>query len=80
VVSGHDALWDVGGPPPGTRTVVVVGGQLRRATTLFASCVTEARLANGTTVDNEEEGQPVAVCRGPAAPWAELWPSLRHLS
>ena len=80
VVSGHDALWDLGGPPAATRTVVVVGGQLTRAAPLFAGCTTEARLASGTAVDNEEEGQPIAVCRGPLASWSVLWPQLRHLS
>jgi hypothetical protein len=80
VVSGHDALWDLGGPAPGTRTVVVVGGQLTRVAPLFTTCTTEARLANGTAVDNEEEDEPVAVCRGPVGSWPELWPRLRHLS
>ncbi len=79
VVSGHAALWDVGGPPPGTRTVVVVGGQLDRAATLFARCTTVARLASGTGVDNEEEGRPVAVCTDPVGAWTDLWPRLRHL-
>ncbi|HEY0239382.1 MAG TPA: glycosyltransferase family 39 protein [Friedmanniella sp.] len=80
VVSGHDALWGQGGPPAGTRTVVVVGGQLTRAAPLFTSCTTEAHLASGTSVDNEEEGEPVTVCTGPVASWADLWPRLRHLS
>ncbi|WP_091180453.1 glycosyltransferase family 39 protein [Microlunatus flavus] len=79
VVSGHAALWDAGGPPAGTRTVVVVGGQLPQVATLFAGCRTVTRLANGTGVDNEEEGEPVAVCTGPTASWADLWPRLRHL-
>ena len=30
LVSGHNALWDRGGPPPATKTVVVVGEQLTR--------------------------------------------------
>ena len=80
VVSGHDALWNSGGPPPGTRTVVVVGGQLDDVAPLFASCRTEAHLANGTGVDNEEEGLSVAVCTGPTQPWSALWPRVRHLS
>ena len=80
VVSGHDALWDSGGPPPGTRTVVVVGGQLDDVAPLFASCRTEAQLVNGTGVDNEEDGLSVAICTGPVQPWSALWPRVRHLS
>ena len=38
-----------------------------------------ARLDNGVDVDNEEQGLPVAVCTGPTASWAVLWPRLHHL-
>ena len=79
VVSGHAALWDLGGPAPTTRTVVVVGGQLARAAPLFARCSTEVLLASGSGIDNEEEGRPVAVCSDPVGSWSELWPRLRHL-
>jgi dolichyl-phosphate-mannose-protein mannosyltransferase len=79
VVSGHAALWDLGGPPATTRTVVVVGGQLDEAAPHFTRCTTAARLASGSGIDNEEEGQPVAVCFDPVGPWTELWPRLRHL-
>ncbi|MGI3783177.1 MAG: glycosyltransferase family 39 protein [Janthinobacterium lividum] len=79
VVSGHVALWDLGGPPPATQTVVVVGGQLTFVAPLFERCTTMTRLASGAGIDNEEEGQPVAVCSGPTESWADLWPRLRHL-
>ncbi len=79
VYSGHNALYDLGPPPDGTDTVVFVGGQLDAAAPLFTTCRTVARLDNGVRVDNEEQGQPIAVCSGPRQPWAQLWPRLRHL-
>jgi 4-amino-4-deoxy-L-arabinose transferase-like glycosyltransferase len=80
VVSGHNALGYLGGPPAGTRTVVVVGGQLSRVAGEFTACHTMDHLDSGFDVDNEEEGQPVAVCTGPRKSWQTLWPVIRHLS
>lgn len=79
VVSGLNALWDLGGPPPTTATVVVVGGQLESVAGDFERCTKVAELANGVGVDNEEEGEPIAICTGPRRSWAELWPEFRHL-
>jgi Dolichyl-phosphate-mannose-protein mannosyltransferase len=80
MVSGHNALGYLGGPPAGTRTVVVVGAQLSRAAGEFTTCETVDHLQSGFDIDNEEEGQPIAVCAGPKKPWETLWPVLRHLS
>jgi hypothetical protein len=76
--SGHNALGD---RPPGADvdTVVMVGWQAPHVADLFASCVVVDRLDNGVGVDNEEQGAPVAVCTGPVADWATLWPRFRHL-
>ncbi|MGI8646342.1 MAG: glycosyltransferase family 39 protein [Nocardioides sp.] len=79
VFSGHNALYDQALPPEGTTTVVFVGEQLPAVRSLFASCEAVAALDNGVGVDNEEQGAPVAVCRGPVRAWAVLWPSFRHL-
>jgi len=78
-LSGQNALYDTGRPAGGTDVVVMVGYQLRAVEQLFASCDVAARLDNGVGVDNEEQDAPVAVCRGPVAPWSELWPRFRHL-
>lgn len=78
-VSGHNQLWHEGRPVDGTRTVVIVGGQAERVSSLFASCEVVDRLDNGVGVENEEQGMPIAVCRDPVAPWSELWPRFRHL-
>ncbi|MEI2779451.1 MAG: glycosyltransferase family 39 protein [Tetrasphaera sp.] len=75
--SGHTGLGDLG-PPSGDR-VLVVGGQLDSAQEMFERCTVLARLDNGVDVDNEEQGQPIALCTGPRAPWPQLWPRLRHL-
>lgn len=80
VYSGHNELhlW---GPPPETADVVItvgeLGGQPARD---FARCEVVARVDNGLGVDNPEQGRPISVCRGPRAPWAELWPAYRHLN
>jgi hypothetical protein len=79
VYSGQNALFSQGRPADGTDVVVVVGGQLDDVRHLFASCQVVLRLDNDVDVDNEEQGQPVAVCRGPSAPWDVLWPQFRHL-
>ena len=80
VVSGHNALGSLGGPPPNTRTVVVVGAQLSRVAGEFTTCTIADRLDSGVAVDSEEEGQPIAICAGPKQDWATLWPVLRHLA
>jgi len=79
VFSAQNALYDQARPPTSATTVVVVGGQYDQVRRLFDTCRVVDRLDNGVGVDNEEQGQPVAVCRGPVASWAELWPRLRHL-
>ncbi len=59
--------------------MVLVGGQYDVARSLFDDCRVVDRLDDEVDVDNEEQGQPVAVCRGPVASWDVLWPRLRHL-
>ena len=78
VFSDQNQLHFQARPPAGTRVVVFVGGQLGTARSQFRSCRVQARLDNGVNVDNEEEGQPVAVCRGPRHPWPTIWSTLRH--
>ncbi len=77
--SGHNSLHDLARPPDGTEVVVLVGGQFGSVEREFASCDIVDRLDNGVGVDNEEQGQPVAICRRPLQPWAVLWPHFKHL-
>ncbi len=86
VVSGHNALHGLARPADGTTTAVVLvqgHGQghvseelLRRS---FDGCSVRARLDNGVGVPNEEQGTAVVLCRGPVAPWAELWPEFSYV-
>ena len=78
VFSAQNALHDQARPPDGTTTVVFVGGQVSEARAWFA-CHVVGRLDNGVGVDNEEQGEPIAVCTDPRAPWPRLWDRLRHL-
>jgi hypothetical protein len=79
VYSAQNALYDQSRPSDSVTTVVVVGGQYAEARPLFERCRVRDHLDNGVGVDNEEQGQPVAVCGGPRASWSSLWPRLRHL-
>lgn len=77
--SGQNALGGVRRPADDARVVLVVGYQYDDVRRLFASCRVLERLDNGVGVDNEEQGAPVAVCRGPVEPWSRLWPRFQHL-
>lgn len=79
VVSGHNALADLAAPPEDADVVVIVGGQYDGIAHLFTSCQVAAELDNGYGVDNEEQGEPIAVCTGPVGPWSELWPQIAHM-
>lgn len=78
VYSGHNQLYYQVKPPDSATVAVMVGGQLDEARDSFESCVVADRLDNGLDVDNEEQGQPIAVCRGPVGGWDEVWPAFRH--
>jgi hypothetical protein len=79
VFSAQNALYDEAQPPASATTVVVVGGQYDEARGLFETCRVVDHLDNGLGVDNEEQGLPIAVCRGPVDSWDVLWPRLHHL-
>ncbi len=78
VYSGQNQLYYQARPPDSAQVVVFVGAQLPDARRLFRSCVGAGRLDNGLGVDNEEQGRPIAVCRGPVDGWEAVWPALRH--
>ncbi len=78
VFSGQNQLYQQAMPPSSATVVVFVGGQLRRAETLFDSCQRVGRLDNDVDVDNEEQGEPIAICRSPIGGWAAVWPKLAH--
>ncbi|WP_427891936.1 ArnT family glycosyltransferase [Kribbella sp. GL6] len=78
VYSAQNALHDQARPADDVTTVVFVGGELDLARTAF-TCHVVTHLDNRVGVDNEEQGQPVAVCEAPRLPWAKIWALLRHL-
>ncbi len=78
VFSAQNALFDQARPPDDTATVVFVGGEYDLVRTML-TCRVVDRLDNGVDVDNEEQGEPVAVCTDPRLPWPELWKRLHHL-
>ncbi|VFA90549.1 Uncharacterised protein [Nocardia farcinica] len=76
--SGHNAYW-WWGPPAEDRPLLTVGlpeAQVRR----FCPAPEHVgALDNGLGIDNDEQGAPLFLCRSVRAPWAQLWPSMRHL-
>ncbi|MGV9614957.1 glycosyltransferase family 39 protein [Nocardia xishanensis] len=77
--SGHNAYW-WWGPPPDTATeVLTVGIERDELAELCAVVEPAGRIDNGLGIDNDEQGEPLFVCRGPRVPWHELWPRAKHL-
>jgi 4-amino-4-deoxy-L-arabinose transferase-like glycosyltransferase len=79
VYSAQNGLYDQARPPESATTVVVVGGEYGVIRRMFRDCRTHTHLQNGVGVDNEEQGEPVALCQGPRHSWETMWPRLRHL-
>jgi Dolichyl-phosphate-mannose-protein mannosyltransferase len=82
VFSGHNSAWWWGPPSGDGRVVLVVGYEQGRAflQQRFRSVTLAARLDNRRGVPNEEQGQPVWVCRGLVGTWAGTWRGWRHYS
>jgi hypothetical protein len=78
VVSGHNALTELGRPDQRVTTAVVVGYQSRGIAMEFESCELVGELDNGLDVDNEEQGAPITICSGPLEPWFQLWTRIGH--
>ncbi len=73
--SGHNGFGDWG--PPSSAGPVVWVGFAAPAADQLEGCRRAATLRTG--VGNEEDGNGVWVCNGPAGGWAAAWPHLRHL-
>jgi len=76
VYSGHNGYADWGPPPASAGPVVYVGSE-QPAPDQLTGCRRAATLRTG--VDDEEDGQGLWVCAGPAGSWRQAWPRLRHL-
>ncbi|NKE60130.1 glycosyltransferase family 39 protein [Lentzea sp. PSKA42] len=77
IYSGHNELYFRGPPPETADVVIVVGMDENRLAQDFRECSVVARIDNGYGLETPEQGKAVSVCRGPRAPWAELWPRYR---
>jgi 4-amino-4-deoxy-L-arabinose transferase-like glycosyltransferase len=79
VHSGHNSYGEWGPPPAAATTAIVVGYPSAALARWCGSVEPLARIDNGIGLDNDEQGAPVVVCRGPTASWAQLWPQIRHV-
>ncbi|MGV9820789.1 glycosyltransferase family 39 protein [Nocardia xishanensis] len=77
--SGHNAYWWWGPPPDAATEVLTVGIERDQLAELCAFVEPAGRIDNGLGIENDEQGEPLFVCRGPRAPWHELWPRAKHL-
>ncbi|WP_245745995.1 glycosyltransferase family 39 protein [Nocardia altamirensis] len=77
--SGHNAYW-WWGPPSDTATEYLTVGMDRDYLARFFTDIQPAgQLDNGLDLDNDEQGEPLFICRNPRGPWSELWPKAKHL-
>ena len=77
-LSGHNQLWFESQPPTSAVVLVVVGKGAAAVAARNSTCAVLARLDDGVGVANEEQGQPVSVCRDARQPWAAVWGSFQH--
>ena len=77
VYSGHNQLF-YDARPPASATVVVFVGDVTVARGLFESCTVVGQLDNRLDVRNQEQGEPIAICRSPIGGWLAIWPALKH--
>ncbi|WP_280433515.1 glycosyltransferase family 39 protein [Nocardia brasiliensis] len=77
--SGHNSYWWWGPPRDGTAEYLTVGIERDRLAEIFADIQPAGRIDNGLGIDNDEQGEPLFICRNPRAPWSELWARAKHL-
>lgn len=77
--SGHNSYAQWGPPRDGAGPTIVVGYDSDQLKSWFRSVELAARVDDDVALENDEQGQPVWLCRDPLAPWVELWPGLRRL-
>ena len=77
--SGHNAYGSWGPPPDRSGPVVTIGLEAAELAPNFRGCAVAARIDNAASVDNDERGSPVAICKGPRARWSQEWRMLLRL-
>jgi 4-amino-4-deoxy-L-arabinose transferase-like glycosyltransferase len=76
--SGGTGYWYWGPPSSTATTVIAVGFDRGRLTRAFTDVRLATRLHNRYKIDNDEQDDPVWICTGRRAPWAQLWPTFRN--
>lgn len=78
-ISGVNSYWlrGYGEPPP--KSVIVLGFDSDKATSIFGTCEMAARVKNAFGIMNEEsEDHPwIYLCRELPRPWPDVWPRLK---
>lgn len=75
--SGHNNYWFWGLPDPGTRVVIVVGGDEEDHRQVFREVERKAATDCGYCMPYENHN-PVFVCRGLKVSLQQIWPHLKH--
>ena len=79
-ISGQNTfwLWGYGHPAPGA-VVVAVGLPASFVQRFWGSVEQVGTLgSDGVTIDPQEEGVPIWVCRRQLQPWPVIWPAAKH--
>ncbi len=66
-VSGHNAYWWWGPPTDDADVVIIVGIPDAERDRLFSRCEPAGRVDNRASVDNDEQGTRIDLCRAPRA-------------
>ncbi|MGH3358858.1 MAG: glycosyltransferase family 39 protein [Nocardioidaceae bacterium] len=78
VYSAQNELYFMDRPPDAANTAIVIGTTSDGSTELFESCNVAGRLDNKLGVENQEQGVPISICRGPIGGWDNVWPKMQH--
>jgi hypothetical protein len=77
VISGANTYWWWGYGHRRRGPVVTVGFDQRFLARYWGQCTHVGTLGRGATVDPQEDGAPIFVCRDQLLAWSSLWPRLR---
>jgi hypothetical protein len=77
--SGHNAYAQWGPPPDRSAPIIAVGIEPAQLAIHMRGCTIAAHVTNPAGIDNDENGEPVAICDAPRRAWSQEWPSLTHL-
>lgn len=78
VYSAQNELYYQARPPASAHTAIVIGTAPHGTGQVFESCRVAGRLDNGLGVENQEQGVPISICRGPIGGWTTGWPRMQH--